>query len=39
LDYDLVDDDALLENAANRYRAVVVPETTTIPGPHGGLAG
>jgi hypothetical protein len=31
LDYDLVDDDALDVIAADRYRVVVVPATTTIP--------
>src|SRR3954453_1779390 len=31
LDYDLIDDDALAITAADRYRVVVVPCTTTIP--------
>ena len=31
LDYDLIDDDALGITAADRYRVVVVPATTTIP--------
>ncbi len=31
LDYDLIDDDALEITAPDRYRAVVVPVTTTVP--------
>jgi hypothetical protein len=33
LDYDLIDDDALAVTPVDRYRAVVVPATTTIPDP------
>jgi hypothetical protein len=32
LDYDLIDDDALAITPADRYRVVVLPITTTIPG-------